>query len=212
MNRKKPFVYKRVMAYFIDLIVITLISGILTIVFTNNEAYEEDSLRLMELTKELTSGEKTQEEYYKEFDNINYSLTKNSISVTAITVSVSIVYYVILCYYCHGITLGKYIMHLKIVSANGKELNLCHYLLRCLVVNMVLSNIVTIILIESLSKDTFINYYSRISNGFSILLLISFIMIMYRNDGRGIEDFMGNTKVINWKDEENVSEAIVINK
>ena len=215
MNKKKPFVYKRVIAYIIDLLIVTLISGILTIVFTDNSAYEKDTDRMMDLTKKYTTKEISDEEYYKQFDELNYQLTLDSVGVTAVTCGVSIIYYVILCYYCHGITLGKYIMKLKIESANGKKLNLGNYLLRCLVINMVLSNLLNIILVELLSKASFLSIYSKVSNGFTLLLLLSFILIMYREDGRGVEDFMGNTKIINIKDEEvsnNVEEATIVNE
>lgn len=216
MNKKKPFVYKRVIAYIIDLLIVTLISGILTIVFTDNSSYEKDTEKMMDLTKKYTTKEISEEEYYKQFDELNYQMTLDSVGVTAITCGVSIIYYVILCYYCHGVTLGKYIMKIKIVSANGKKLNLGNYLLRCLIINMVLSNLFNIILVESLSKTNFLSIYSKVSNGFTLLLLLSFILIMYREDGRGVEDFMGNTKIINIKDEEvcdnNVEEATIINE
>jgi hypothetical protein len=39
---------------------------------------------------------------------------------------------------------------------------------------------------------------------------------MYRDDGRGIEDFMGNTKIVNMKDldenKEDTHEALVFNE
>lgn len=202
MNKRKPYVYKRIIAYMIDLIIVTLISGILTIVFVDNTDYNKDTERLVEVTQKLTSGEITQEEYYKEFDSINYDLTKDSVSVTIITCCVSIVYYVILCFYCHGITLGKYFMKIRIVSANDKELNIGNYLLRSLIVNLILSNVLSVVLVKFLSKENFIMYYSKVSNVLTVLLLVSFILIMYRDDGRGIQDFMGNTKIINFKDEQ----------
>ncbi len=216
MNKKKPFVYKRVIAYVIDLLIVTLISGILTVVFTDNSSYEKDTERMLDLTQKYTSKEINDEEYYKQFDELNYQMTLDSVSVTAITCGVSIIYYVILCYYCHGITLGKYIMKIKIVSSNGKKLNLGNYLLRCLVINMVLSNFINVFLVETLSKTSFLSIYSKVSNGFTLLLLLSFILVMYREDGRGVEDFMGNTKIVNIKDEEvndnSIEEATIINE
>lgn len=207
MNRKKPFVYKRVIAYIIDLLIITIISGILTIIFTDNTAYEKDSQKLVELTTKLTNNEIDTDEYYKQFDNLNYDLTKDSVAVTSITCGVSIVYFVIMCYFCHGITLGKYIMKLRIVSNNDKELNILNYLLRSLVINNILSNLLSIILVNTLSKNGFTSIYSKVSNGFTLLLVLSFILIMYRNDGRGVQDFMGNTKVINLKEIEDKKEG-----
>lgn len=208
MNKKKPYIYKRILAYIIDLIIITLISGVLTIVFTNNEKYNKDSERLMELTKKVTSGEIARDEYIKEYDELNYDLTKDSIDVTIITIGVSILYFVIMSYYCHGITLGKYIMRIKIVSASGKKLHLGNYLLRSLLINLILSHLSSIILVSVLSKDAFIKYYPKVSNVFTLLIVVSFVIIMYRNDGRGIEDFMGNTKIVNIKDLEENSEEV----
>ena len=216
MNKKKPYVYKRVIAYVIDLIIVTLISGMLSIVLTDNNKYNQDAEKLFELTSKIASKEIDAEEYYREYDELNYTLTKDSIDVTIITIGVSIVYFVVLTYFCHGITLGKYIMKLKIVSANGKDLNILNYFLRSLLIDLLLSHASSIILINILSKEDFIKYYSKISNVFTVLLLVSFIIIMYRDDGRGIEDFMGNTKIVNMKDldenKEDTHEALVFNE
>ena len=213
MNKKKPYVYKRIIAYIIDLIIVTLISGMLSIVLTNNEKYNQDSEKLIELTKKVTSSEIDTEEYYREFDELNYDLTKDSVDVTIITIGVSIVYFVVFSYFCNGITLGKYIVKLRIVSNNGKALNILNYFLRSLVIDLILSHTTSVILINLWSKEVFIKYYSKVSNVFTVLLLISFIIIMYRNDGRGIEDFMGNTRIVNMKDleiQDDRKEAIVV--
>ena len=93
-------------------------------------------------------------------------------------------------------------MKIKIVSANGKKLNMGHYFLRCLVIDLVLSHSISLILFYTLSKTDFINYYDKVSRGITLLLLLSFILIMFRNDGRSISDFMGNTKIVNFNDEE----------
>ena len=213
MNKKKPLVFKRVVAYLIDILIVTLLSGIVTIVFTNNTKYENDSNKLVELTSKLSQGEITSDDFFKEYDELSYSLIKDSIDVNIITCTISIIYFVIMCYYCHGITLGKYIMKLKIVSANDKKLTIFNYLLRSLIINMILSNVFSVVFVLILSKDTFMTVYPKITNCTTLLLVLSFILIMYRNDGRGVEDFMGNTKVVNFKDlEENdiVKEAKVI--
>ena len=47
-------------------------------------------------------------------------------------------------------------MKLRVVSANDKEIGINHYLLRCLLINSALSNIITIILLMFLSKDKYI--------------------------------------------------------
>ena len=207
MDRKKPYIYKRVIAFIIDLLIVTILSGILTIVFTDSKKYNEDNKKLLELTEKMVQDSEHREEYTNEFNDLNYNLTIDSVPVTIITVVVSVVYYTIMCYFCHGITLGKYILKIKITSANDKELNIFNYFLRSLFVNSVLSNILTIVLVNVLSKDSYIEMSGRVSNVFTLVMVASFIMMMYRDDGRGIHDLLGNTKVINLKDEENNEEV-----
>lgn len=202
MNREKPYIYKRVIAYVIDLLIVTVLSGIITLVFTNSSQSDASTQKLLDLTSKMTSGEITREEYTKQFDEINYQVTKESVPVTAITCGVTIVYFVIMCYYCHGITLGKYLMKLKITSASNKELNLGNYLLRSLIINMLLTNLVSIILVCSLSKESFLSIYPKVSNIFTIIILVSFIFMMYREDGRGLHDMISGTKIVNFKKKE----------
>ncbi len=207
MKRKKPYIYKRVIAFIVDTLIVTVISGLLTIMLTNNEKYNEDNKKLLELTEKIVSEKQDQDKYMEEFNELNYNLTKDSIEVTIITIGVSIVYYTIMCYFCHGITFGKYILQLQITSANDKELNIFNYLLRSLIINSILSNVVTIVLINTLSKESYINISGRVGNVFTILMVVSFIMMMYRDDGRGLHDLIGNTKVISTKDKEEKEEV-----
>ena len=213
MNRKKPYLYKRFIAFVIDLLIVTLLSGIISLIFTDSERYDSSSEKLIELTRKFTALEVERDDYYKEFDELNYTLTKESLSVTIITCGVTVVYFVVLSYFCNGITLGKYIMKLRIKSAKDKKLNILNYLLRSLLVNMLLSNLASIILVSVLSKDSFIAVYPKVSNAITICMLLSVLFMLYRDDGRGIHDLMGSTVVVNMKDEEensSIEEAKVI--
>jgi uncharacterized RDD family membrane protein YckC len=215
INREKPLFIKRVGAYLIDIIIVTLLATVISMIFIKNENYQKRSDELMKLTKDYTAGEITREEYSKEFDNLNYYVTKEGVGTTIINCSVAIVYYVVLCFFCHGITLGKYLMKLQIVSANEKELNMGNYLLRGLFANLILSNLVSIIFVYSMSKDTFVSVYPKVSSVLSLFILVTILVIMYRNDGRGLHDLLANTKVISTKEDKNnkdqeIKEAKVI--
>ena len=143
---------------------------------------------------------------------MNYYLTKEGVATTIVSCSVAVVYYVILCYFCHGITLGKYLMKLRIVSANEKELNMGHYLIRSLFANLILSNLISIIFVLTMDKSTFINFYPKVSNALTVFLLATILFMMYRNDGRGLHDLMANTKIISTKiakTKEEIKEEVV---
>ena len=212
MNKKKPYFLRRIIAYLIDLIIVLLLAGIISTIFVNNDNYKKESNKIMELTKSYTEGTITKEEYTKEFDTANYYLTKDSIGVTVINTCIAIIYYVILCYFCGGVTLGKYIMKLRIIGANDKKLNIGHFLLRSLFVNLILSNLASIILVLTLNKDIFIKVYPRVSNTLTIFLLVTLIFTMYREDGRGLHDIIANTKIISTKEDkkEDINQAKII--
>lgn len=217
MNREKPYFLKRIVAYLIDLIIVTLLASVISMVFIKNENYTMQTERLMELTKKYTSNEISKEEYAKEYNDLNYNITKESVDVTIINCSVAVVYFVILCYFCHGITLGKYIMKLQIVSAKEKELNMGNYLLRALFVNLILSNIVSISFVLLMNKETFISIYPKVSTALTFFLLASILFVMYREDGRGLHDLIAGTKIISTKEpkikeevKEEIKEAKVI--
>lgn len=216
MNKdvNKPTFFKRVVAYVIDIFVVLLLSSIIIYIINNGDNRDAayfDNLRILnekvsateekykkeEITKE--EYDELYKEYTKESDDLYYNNVKETVDVSIATASISLVYYVILCYFCHGITLGKYIMKLRIVSANDKELNLSHYLIRGLLVNLILSNIINIICVYSMSKATFLSIYPKLSSALSIFILVTILFIMYREDGRGLHDLLSNTIVVSTK-------------
>ena len=71
MNRDKPYFVKRVIAYLIDFIVVTLLATAISMVFIKNDNYQMKTEQLMELTRKMTTGEITREEYTKQFDEMN---------------------------------------------------------------------------------------------------------------------------------------------
>ncbi len=199
-NVEKPSFLKRTVAYLIDIIFVALLAAAVSMVFINNTKYQEKTEQLMDLTKKYSSGEITKEEYSEQFDTLNYYVTKEGVGTSIVNVGVALVYYVILCYFCHGITVGKYIMKLRIVSANEKKLNIGHYLIRALFVDLILSSVVSIIFVLTMNQSTFTSIYPKVSNVITIFLLVTMLFVMYRNDGRGLHDLMSNTKVISTKE------------
>ena len=213
MNKEKPYFLKRFAAYFIDMIIVSILASIISVVFVNNTKYQNASKELMTLTEKYTKNEITKDEYTKQFDELNYTMTKENVDVTIINCSVGLVYYVILCYFCHGITLGKYLMKTRIISSKDKELNMGNYLLRSLFVNLLLSNILSVVLVSLLDKSSFISIYPKVSNVLTLFMLASVIFMMYREDGRGLHDMISGTRVISTKgikkNEEEVKEEVV---
>ena len=199
MNKEKPYFLKRFAAYLIDMIIVSLLATAISLVFLDNSKYQGETEALMTLTKKYTNNEVTKEEYTKQFDELNYVMTKDNVGVTVVNIGVGLVYYVVLCYFCHGITLGKYLLKMKIVSSKDKELNLGNYLLRALFVNLILSNIVSVVLVTTLDKGSFVSIYPKISNVLTLFVLATIIFMMYRSDGKGLHDMISGTVVVSTK-------------
>jgi len=208
---KKPYIYKRITAYFIDILLVAMISSAITMFFPSNDKYEASYSELMEIIEKRKNDEITEKEYVALYDEVNYDLSKNSVDTTIVIIAITLLYFVVYNYYSKGETIGKKLMKIKIVSNNDNKLTINNYLLRCLVANTALSNIVSVILILTLSKKNYILYSNKLSTAFSIIYVLCFVFILYRNDGRGLHDLLAGSIVINKKDEE-VKEAEIVSE
>jgi len=229
---KKPYIHKRLIAYVIDILIISFVSSILAMPFTKNDEYEKLAKELYEITDKykqevktsneyndnvITSNEITNEdvisnEYLNAINDISYKMTKANLSQTIVVIIVSVLYYVLFNYYNKGQTIGKKIMKLRIIEKDGNDLNLNNYIIRMLVANPALANIVTIILILTLSKEEYLIYESKFSTVFGIIYILCFLFALYRSDGKGLHDLLAGTVVINDKIENNniIKEGVIV--
>ena len=131
------------------------------------------------------------------------------------SIVLSIIYFVVLTYFMNGETLGKKLMKIKITSNNDKKLTMNNYLIRALVIDSVLMNIITIITILLFSKDIYLTSYNIISYVFSFVYIVSLAMILFSKNGRGLQDILANTKVISTEtveEKQEVLEKEIVNK
>lgn len=174
------------------------------------------SVRMLQLTNDYTSGLISSEEFNKEYSILNYYVTKENLPTLITYCIMALIYYVIMCYFCHGITLGKYIMKIRIIGAKDKELNMGNYLLRSILINLILSYLASIILVATLNVNNFSDISSKVSMALTFFVIASMITMMYREDGRGLHDLIANTLVVSTKKDkdvevtEEVKEAVVV--
>ena len=199
--------YKRITAYFVDIMIITFISSLITFVIPTSENYTKLTKQFSNLTEEYANQKITKEEYLTKGSEINYSLSKETVAESIVTLVITISYFVVFTYFMNGETIGKKIMKIKITSNNQKKLTMNNYLVRSLIINSILLQFISILTILFLDKTTYLSVYNIISNVFSIIFVVSFMMILFRKDGRGLHDILANTKVISTeKKEQDVTE------
>ncbi len=210
----KPASYKRIFAYLIDILMIACIGVIIGGFIPVSEKYEAASVELTDTLTDYTEKKINEETYIKKVNDINYTLSKESIATSIITVVVYIGYFVILPYYWNSQTVGKKIMKIKIVSLDSdKKLTMNNYLIRALIIDSILSSIISIVLLLTLNKSNYILVDNYVSNFFMYFYIISFIMILFRKDGMSLHDFIARTRVVMVDDKgEVVKEADVVNE
>lgn len=218
-------IFKRVVAYMIDILLVAVLSNLIT---TNSyinkdynkyvkvyeeydnfySEYEDSKEELEELLEDKELSEKEYEKNIDELNNLyndknidyNYKLIKYSVISSIINILLTLLYFVVIQHYFNGQTLGKRIMKLRVVSCNGKGLNMVNYLIRCLILNNVFINVLSVIFILVLSKNSYLIYNEIVYVINYIIELAILFMIVYTKQNRGLHDYLGNSKVV-WEGE-----------
>ena len=187
--------FDRLTAYIIDVIIISLITSIIfTSIPTNNKELEK---QLSSLQDEVLSNSITYEEFVDEYQDLYYKNKKDTMTQSAITLTITIAYFVIFQYMNKGQTIGKKILHLRVVDNNTeKPLSIFKGLIRSLLIWNILSGTLGIVLIYILNKESYITSYLIISYLESIFIFITAMFTLYRKDNRGLHDIIINSKVI----------------
>lgn len=191
--------FKRIGAYILDVFIVTAIVTLLSYVpFLNPSRvqYSEKYNELMNVYEQYTKNEISESEYNEAYIPISYELYRLNTSYIIIDLVIVILYFGIAPFIFKGQTLGKKIMQIKIVSNNDKPLTIVNYLLRMVVLNNVLITIALLSIVYLMSVDNYAGIYQNVNLVGYIITYISLFMIMVRRDGRGLHDFVANTKVV----------------
>lgn len=194
-------IFKRIGAYLIDLLVITLFSMILTKISFINPRYEEYvevSTKYNEMLNDYYEKKINITEFNSKVSEMSYDMNKSGFVYIIGDIAVIILYFGIYNFASKGKTLGKRIMNLQITSAKDKSLKIYNYLIRCILLNGIIMDIITLIAI-CFTKETYFEIYSLGSNFNMMLQIIIFLSIMFSVNGRGLHDLITGTKVINTK-------------
>ena len=244
-------IWKRILAYIIDMMVILIISQSLSgIPFINKQLdkynkYYQEYTELVEtytgfkveltnnfkdqkltekeynsliknypsykdrLTKSYEDQKLTEKEYnalVKEIDNkyqsdyeeVYYQVEKNSITYFVIYLIAVFAYFVGFNKITNGQTLGKKLTRLKIVNSkdNSKPIPIWSYLVRAILLYQPIYYIVKLIGINILSMNQYYNITSIFYDIQYYLELIIIAMVMIRQDGKGLHDFLAKTRVV----------------
>ncbi len=187
--------FKRLVAYLIDITIISFIASLimnLPILNTDYEEYQKTITKYTEKIMNSGSEDLTKEDLI----DITYNIQVSSQSVSIITIGLLIIYFGVIGFLCKGQTIGKKIMHLQIVSSNENPINPGLFILREIIVTNVIPRVALIIVTMYFTSSTWYNLTSIIGNIEYLIIFIIFGFMIFRDDERGLHDIICKTKVI----------------
>ena len=228
---KRP-VLKRIGAYLIDVFLVLIVSSMFSNIPVLNPYLDEYTELSDEYINIFNSTVPTETENISDVVNITtllenetlmedmtYKTAYYGVYVNIIAIVLSVLYFVVFQYFNDGKTIGKAIFGIKVVTDDMKKPKMTSFLIRSLIVNRIAVDIAGVILIRLASEAAFKEYsYILDVIGFG-LILASFLLMVFREDAKGLHDLLAKTAVINsnWKEDEQeefnkIKEAKVVEK
>ena len=201
---------KRVMAYLMDFLFITiLVSLIVNIKFINpyldnyRKTYDEYNELITDVNEDKLNVESS--EYKTKIVELTYDLNKYRVISASISSILFLGYFGVLQYFLNGQTLGKKIMKIKIASANNKKLTILNFITRSVILNNIIFSVLLIVGVFVFSKSNY--YYLSLVVSYLELLVMSLIVLMLvlRKDNRGLHDLITNTRVVSVDDKNDIT-------
>ena len=201
-SEENAYFIKRLGALILDMIIVSTVVSMLTFFVNNNYNYEKLTKEYNDVMEQAMDKKTSPKEYKKllsKASDISYDLSKQTVVVSFVSLTMYILYFIVFQFYNKGQTIGKKLMKIKIESNDGKDLTMNQLAVRSLIINSILANLILLAVIILGSKDIYFVSSTTVSMIQYIIIFTTAIMILFRKDKRGLHDVITNTKVINEK-------------
>ena len=201
-SEENAYFIKRLGALILDMIIVSTVVSMLTFFVNNNSNYEKLTKEYNDVMEQAMDKKTSPKEYKKllsKASDISYDLSKQTVVVSFVSLTMYILYFIVFQFYNKGQTIGKKLMKIKIESNDGKDLTMNQLAVRSLIINSILANLILLAVIILGSKDVYFVSSTTVSMIQYIIIFTTAIMILFRKDKRRLHDVITNTKVINEK-------------
>ena len=195
---KKAYFSQRLVAFIIDMLFVTVVASLLAGPFVDSEKLQKYEKQEKEIMEKYTKQEIGPKDYFVSYEDVYYKLTRDTGVLSIITILLEIVYFVVFQLVNGGQTFGKKIMKIKVVSEDG-SLDMNQMIYRSLLPNFILVNTLTFMFLLFTSKSVYFGVSLSLQGIQYLLMFISTIMILSKNNGCAIHDKLAHTKVIQAK-------------
>lgn len=193
----KVYFLQRLSAYFVDSIIIFLISALIGIFIPVSNAYNNALEKNRILSDSYLNEEISEEEYIKEYGKLTYIVEKERAVYNVVSIIVTIAYFGAYPYYMNGQTIGKKRRKIAVVGENYHNPSYLTFVLRSAFIHGSIFSAINLLLLLFCDASNYFNLVSIVNSIYSIIFIVTVFMIIYRKDGRGLHDIIFKTKVVN---------------
>ena len=205
-RKRKAVFIERFLAFFIDTLIISFACSIIAVPFVNTnhlaELQDEQEKISREITELSTSTKDIKELITKmknkmqELGELSFEISRTEGAVSLIIIIAELLYFVVYQLIRDGQTLGKKLLKIRVKSTIDDKLTSNQLLFRSLIINSILFNIIEFAFMVFSNKYVYwpsIVIFNFVQN---LILMICGLMVMFRQDGRGLHDVICKTEVI----------------
>ena len=188
-------VFRRILAFMIDMFIVGLISSII-LSGHDNRVSNNQSKELIKIMNDFTDEKITNEEYIDKYSSIIYEINQDNFDENLIYLIVSVGYFLVFQYLNKGATIGKRLMKIRIVSKNKKDVSLWQLLIRVCLINEVLPMIILLLLVKLSRGISFFMGYGMVSLIENIIIIICGLTLIFNKNNIALHDKISNSQVI----------------
>lgn len=195
-NHQKPYFFPRLVAYIIDIMLVSTICTGILFVLPENKNYSKYMKEYEQIQTDYIEEKIDADEYLNKSMDVVYDIDYSNIMSMFVEVILIILYFIVFQFYNKGQTFGKKLMKLRVVSTDGDSLTLNQVAIRAAIINSIFVNILIIGSLLFLGRNYYY-YASSVIQGISLIItFITLVMIFSRKDGKGLHDYVASTQVI----------------
>ena len=196
LKNDKPYFFPRLVAYIIDVTLVSIVCSGILFLFPKNENYSKYLKEYQEVQTNFIDNKIEADEYIHKVADITYDIDYSNVLSMIVEVVLLILYFIVFQFYNKGQTFGTKLMKLRVVNNNGNELTLNQVTCRALIIDSILINLFMIAALLFSGRNYY--YYASLSLQIlsGIIIFVTLMMIFFRKDGRGLHDAVTGTKVI----------------
>lgn len=198
--------FKRVVAYIIDsLIIFALVTLFSTIEIINPSSKEFDKtvMEYSELYEDyvisLSNNASGLANLEKQINDLSYEVELYSLPVSIINLIIAILYFVVFGYFNNGQTVGKRFLGIKVVNKSNEKPSFVQIVVRSIIIYGLVTTTASLIILGCCTKEVYLNVFPYLTYVESILIFISFMFMLFREDKKGLHDLIAGTNVVETK-------------